>query len=160
MAGTSGEEIRYRRNRFSARLPAGHLYSHSHFWLGEAEPGTWRVGLTSFATRMLGEIVEFDVERREGERLEVGEVVGWIEGFKAVSDLYTVAAGVFSGINSVAAEDTEIVCRDPYRSGWLYAVRGDPDPDAVDVNGYVAHLDRTIDRMLEQPWKSAKVGGS
>ena len=37
----------------------------------------------------------------------------------------------------------------PYAEGWLYAVRGEPDPAAMDVHGYIALLDATIDKMLE-----------
>jgi glycine cleavage system H lipoate-binding protein len=38
---------------------------------------------------------------------------------------------------------------DPYRTGWLYRVNGRPDPAALDVHGYVAVLDSTIDAMLD-----------
>ena len=42
-----------------------------------------------FATRMLGEVVEFDFEVAPGDSIEEGQAIGWFEGFKAVSDLYT-----------------------------------------------------------------------
>jgi glycine cleavage system H protein len=158
MSETTGEFLRYRRNHFSARLPAHLRYTLSHFWLEEREAGCWRVGLTPFATRMLGEIVEFDLEVAEGREVAIGEVLGWIEGFKAVSDLYSAAAGEFRGANAQARADTERVCADPYCEGWLYMVKGIPDPQAVDVQGYSGHLDRTIDKMLEQPWRSKPRG--
>ena len=46
-------DIHYKRSRFSTRLPWDRLYTASHFWVFEAEPGRWRVGLTKFAARML-----------------------------------------------------------------------------------------------------------
>jgi len=116
--------------------------------------------LTNFATRMLGEIVEFDLEVEEGSGVQVGSVMGWIEGFKAVSDLYCVVDGEFGGSNPLAVEAAEIICNDPYGEGWLYSVRGNKDPQATDVEGYVSHLDSTIDRMLENPWRTVEVGGS
>jgi len=159
MPDPSPEVIRFKRNHFTTRLPVRFLYCPSHFWLSETSPGEWRVGLTAFATRMLGEIVELDFEVREGDAAAVGDVIGWIEGFKAVSDVFAAAGGEFGGPNPDAARDAERICRDPYGEGWLYSIRGQPDPRATDVGGYVEHLDRTIDAMLEKPWRSAEIGG-
>ena len=146
--------IRFKRNRFVARFPRQYRYSLAHFWLAEEEPGEWRVGLTHFATRMLGEIVEFDVEKPVGSQVKTGTVIGWIEGMKAVTDLFCVADGELLGMNPEALDDVERVCKDPYGSGWLYAVRGEPDPDTVDVQSYLDKLGETIDAMEEQPWRS------
>ena len=144
----SGATLAYRRARFGTRLPTGCLYTRSHYWLLEAEPGLWRVGFTKFATRMLGDLVEFQFEPEVGSRIEYGQKIGWIEGFKAVSDLYAVAEGEFAGVNVELGEDITLLESDPYRRGWLYAVNGQPEPETLDVNGYVAVLDVTIDRML------------
>jgi glycine cleavage system H protein len=157
MPGLIGDVIPFKRNRFSARFPTGYLYSLSHFWLSEDSPGCWRIGLTNFATRMLGEIVEFDFEVNVGEQVEVASRLGWIEGFKAVSDLYCVAEGKYQGLNSDAVNDTSIICADPYKKGWLYRIKGTPDSGSVDVNGYIEHLEVTIDKMLEKPWKSPEL---
>ena len=158
MADVLGEVLPYKRNHFSARFPVRYLYCPSHFWLFESSPGHWRVGMTSFATRMLGDIVEFDFEVKPGGRVQVGEAIGWIEGFKAVSDVYSAVEGEFAGSNAEAADDVEAICKDPYGRGWLYSVRGDRDARATDIDGYVAYLDRTIDKMLEQPWRSEEIG--
>ena len=151
------ETLRYNRNHFSARLPKHFTYSLSHFWLTELGPGQWRVGLTNFATRMLGEIVEFDFEVKSGDAVAIAQVIGWIEGFKAVSDVFCVASGSFEAVNEAAAENSEVICSDPYDGGWLYQISGEPDPQTVDVHGYVEHLDRTIDKMLEKPWQSGEI---
>ena len=157
MSAPSREVVRFKRNHFAAGLPVRYRYSPSHFWMFETDPGNWRVGLTSFGTRMLGEIVEFDFEVSPGSDVHVGELMGWIEGFKAVSDLYCVVEGTFGGCNETATGNGEIICKDPYDEGWLYSVQGSPDPRATDVGGYVEHLNRTIDKMLEKPWRSSEV---
>lgn len=159
MPDPNEEVVRYKRNHFAARLPRGRLYSPAHYWLQEYRPGHWRVGLTPFATRMLGEIVEFDFEVEEGGEVAVGDALGWIEGFKAVSDVYGAAAGVFEGVNGAALESCEVICVDPFARGWLYSVQGSPDPRATDVAGYVELLDRTIDRMQETPWTPSDLQG-
>ncbi len=139
----------YRRSRFSATLPGDCRFTASHFWLKETEPGLWTIGFTRFATRMLGDIVECAFAPEVGNRVETGMEIGTVEGFKAVTALFCVADGEFAGRNDVLETDITLVESDPHRRGWLYRVRGTPDPDSLDVQGYVAVLDATIDRMLE-----------
>jgi glycine cleavage system H protein len=142
------EIVRYKRSRFSARLPVDCLYTRSHYWLRRDPPGIWRIGLTKFATRMLGDLVEYEISIAPGDAVEVGQGIGWIEGFKAVSDLYAVASGAFAGANPALSGDITLLESDPYGAGWLYAVEGDPEPEALRVHEYVSVLDATIDRML------------
>ncbi|MCG8457510.1 MAG: glycine cleavage system protein H [Holophagales bacterium] len=151
--------VRFRRARFVAKFPRAYRYSPAHFWLCEddGEPGLWRVGLTHFATRMLGEIVEFDIEAAPGTALGPGKVIGWVEGMKAVTDLFCVAEGTLLGANPGALGDPERVCVDPYGGGWLYALRGRPDAHCLDVEAYLELLGETIDAMEEQPWKSPEM---
>lgn len=142
------QTVYYKRARFTTRLPTGHLYTPSHCWLKLSEPGVYRIGLTKFATRMLGDFVECDYQVRPGESISVGEAIGWIEGFKALSDIYCVADGEFLRRNEELEMAPTLVDTDPYDRGWLYEVRGEPADNATDVEGYVAHLNLTIERML------------
>jgi glycine cleavage system H protein len=140
----------YKRATFVTHLPVECRYSPSHFWLREIEPNRWRVGFTKFATRMLGEMVEVQWEKPEGAPVASGEIIGSIEGFKAISDIYCAADGQFAGGNSALANDIELVSRDPYGAGWLYEVNGQPDAKCLDVAAYRTLLDTTIDRILEK----------
>jgi len=58
-----------------------------------------------------------------------------------------VVEGRFIGGNPVLADDVDVIDRDRYGAGWLYAVEGRVDPDARDAAGYVQFLDHVIDRM-------------
>jgi glycine cleavage system H protein len=155
MSQAPEEVIAYKRARFGTRLPAARRYTLSHFWLLEEEPQVWRIGFSKFAGRMLGEMVEYEFSVREGARVETGQPIGWVEGFKAVSDLYCAAAGEFLGPNPALARDITLIDSDPYGKGWLYRVRGAPDPGSVDVHGYIAALDATIDKMLKSRYYKA-----
>jgi glycine cleavage system H protein len=139
--------VLYKRSRFQSRLPRGRLYTASHFWLAEQEPGVWRVGFTRFATRMLGDLVEHGFEVKVGDPIKVGQTIGWVEGFKALTDLYSVADGIFAGGNPDLDKDTTLIDKDPYHKGWLYLVRGTPDANSTDVDGYIRMLDAAIDKM-------------
>ncbi len=139
--------VRYSRSRFQSRLPTAHRYTASHFWLSQLESDLWRVGFTRFATRMLGELVELDFEIKTGDLIKIGQTIGWVEGFKAVTDLYSVGEGEFVRGNPALAQQIELLTRETYAEGWLYEFRGQPEPDAVDVHGYTGILDLAIDKV-------------
>lgn len=139
----------YKRSHFVTRLPLNRLYSPSHYWLFQ-DNGIWRVGLTKFATRMLGEIVDFGFETQPNTPAGVGQVLGWIEGFKAVSDLFCVIEGTFVGSNPQLSQKTEAIDRDCYGEGWLYQASGTPETRSLDAHGYKALLDGTIDKLVEK----------
>jgi glycine cleavage system H protein len=103
------------------------------------------VGFTKFVIRMLGEPVELEFEKKVGEPVSVGEIFGWIDSFKASSDLYSVIEGAFAGGNPLLEKDLSILKNKPYGDGWLYEIKGEPDPNKVDVDGYVSILNDTID---------------
>jgi len=142
------ESLYYRRSRFTTHLPRDRRYSPAHYWLFEESPGVWQVGLTRFATRMLGDIVEFDLNVGVGTTIGVGDEIGSIEGLKAVTSVFAAGSGIFMGEGPRLRQDVTLAESDPYGEGWLYRLQGAPADDAVDVEGYVAILDATIDKML------------
>ena len=133
----------YKRSNFVTHLPVDCLYSPSHFWIARTGGSRLRVGFTKFATRMLGEIVEVRFEKNAGDAVAGGDIVGSIEGFKAISDIYSCARGTFAGSNPSAAADVGAVGKDPYGTGWLYEVDGEPDDKCVPLDEYRAILDTT-----------------
>ena len=146
--------VLYKRATFVTHLPKTHLYTHSHSWLARAgdDPSgnRWRVGYTKFALRMLGELVDVQFERAPEAAVQPGDILGTVEGFKAISDVYCVGTGTFAGGNPGLATSLAELIEKPYDAGWLYEFTGEPDARALDVDGYRALLDVTIDRMLEK----------
>lgn len=146
--------LHYKRSHFATQLPVEYLYTPSHAWVARATGATgssgqrWRVGLTKFATRMLGDMVDHGFEVDPGASVACGQIIGWVEGFKAISDLYCVADGRFAGSNPALKETIALISKDPYGAGWLYEVAGQPDARALDVHAYRDLLDKTIDRIL------------
>ena len=143
------DSLFYTRCQFAAHLPRAYRYCASHFWLAADAPGLWRVGFTRFATRMLGEIVEYHFDPAPGAPVSPGQVIGWVEGFKALTELFCVADGEFAGANPALNEDITVIFRDPHGEGWLYRVRGNPDATSVDAEGYRDILDAIIDGIFE-----------
>src|SRR6476661_2008771 len=100
----------YKRSLFTTRLPRDRFYTQLHYWLLERN-GTWRIGLTRFATRLIGEIVDYGFDIEAGAPVRAGQVVGWIEGFKAVSDIRSALDGSFRGSNSQLSQSPEVIDR-------------------------------------------------
>lgn len=154
---TEATTILYKRATFVTQLPVGHLFTRSHCWLAPAAPSpdptaaaapqVWRVGYTKFALRMLGELVDVQFEKPVDAAVAPGDVIGSIEGFKALSDIYCVAGGAFRGGNPALREGLDRITRAPYSDGWLYEIFGHPEA-ALNVSEYQELLDATIDRIL------------
>jgi glycine cleavage system H protein len=150
MDAASPKTLFFKRSHFATHLPAEALYSPTHYWLRREADGTWRVGFTKFAVRMLGELVDQSFDKAVGAAIKPGEILGWIEGFNAISDLYGVIDGTFQGGNPALKSDLAKIHDDPYAAGWLYAASGTPDANCMTATEYAAWLSATIDRMLEQ----------
>lgn len=147
MNPAEAETIKFKHSRFTARLLTDRLYTPSHFWLKEEGSNRWRIGFTRFAKRMLGEIVEMDFEVKSGSEVTKGQIVGWVEAFKAVTDLYSVMPGKFVGGNDALIKDPSVM-EDRFNGDvWLYEVAGKPDEDAMTAEQYADSLRETIDKL-------------
>lgn len=150
MEPTKPKTLHYKRSHFVTQLPVDYLYSPSHCWVARQAGDLWRVGLTKFATRMLGDMVDCGFELGLNSPVTAGQIIGWVEGFKAISDVYCVVDGHYCGVNPGLKEKITAINKDPYATGWLYEVRGQPDAKCLDVHAYQTLLDQTIDRILEK----------
>ncbi|MCZ7641117.1 MAG: glycine cleavage system protein H [Verrucomicrobia bacterium] len=157
------ERQRYERGHFVTWLPTSHRYTTDHVWLAsgptEGSEPRWRVGLTAFALRLLGELVECEFTVPPGGCVAPGDILGTFEGFKAVTDLISPGRGIFAGGNPALAGGIEAVERDPHGAGWLYEFAGEPAPGTLDFEGYCRWLDQTIDRLRAgEGWPEEPVG--
>ncbi|MCX6967862.1 MAG: glycine cleavage system protein H [Verrucomicrobia bacterium] len=141
------ESLLYKRAHFSTRLPVACRYTPAHFWLAQEPDGLLRIGFTKFATRMLGEMVDHHFDVAPGASVSAGQIIGWIEGFKALTELFCIADGEFAGVNPALGEDITLISRDPYGEGWLYRVRGTFPEGSLDADGYRELLDAIIDGL-------------
>ena len=142
--------LHYRKSHFVTQLPVDFLYSPSHAWVSPQSDGVMRIGLTRFATRMLGDMVDHGFEVQPDTAVELGQVIGWVEGFKAISDIFCVVQGRFCGTNAALKQKITLISKEPYGAGWLYEAAGSPDPKCLDVYAYRDLLDKTIERLLAQ----------
>lgn len=110
---------------------------------------------------MLGELVLCEWKVDIGEMVESGQVIGHVEGFKALSDVFSAGVGTFQGGNPVLEEDACVIRSGPYEH-WLYQIDGEPEIGAMAVEDYADLLKSTITEMheLEKSGEAAwDVGG-
>lgn len=140
----------FKQSHFVTHLPVDYRYTRSHFWAENRDGDRLRLGLTRFATRMLGEMVDHSFDTAAQAPVQPGQVLGWIEGFKAISDVICVGEGSFAGSNPALKENINLVSEATYTDGWLYEIDGKLEGTNLDVHGYAEHLKATIDRLLEK----------
>ena len=81
-----------------------------------------------------GDIVELGFETETGTDVETGQVIGWIEGFKAVTDIFSPLSGRFDEFNPALDKQIQLLTSDPYDKGWLFKIRGNPGDDCHDAS--------------------------
>ena len=79
-----------------------------------------------------------------------GQVIGWVEGFKAISDILCLVEGRFAGANPALKDRIGLINKDPYGMGWLYAVKGEPGGECVEARAYAKLLDQSIDECRKR----------
>ena len=101
-------------------LPAGFKYTKDHEWLDIAGD-RGKVGITDYAQAQLGDVVYVDLPE-VGTKLKAGQSFGTIESVKAVSELYSPAAGEVVEVNTGLKDKPETINKDPYTS-WMIVLK-------------------------------------
>jgi glycine cleavage system H protein len=98
-------------------------YTKEHEYLRASEQdGVYYVGITDYAQGELGDVVYVELPQ-VGRTLDSHETFGTIEAVKAVSELYSPAAGEVVEINGRLDAEPALVNTDPYGDGWMIKLR-------------------------------------
>lgn len=114
-----------------SEVPPGLRYTEEHEYVKPTEEAdVYSVGITDYAQGELGDVVFLELPE-VGDRFGKRDVFGTIEAVKAVSDLYSPAAGEVAAVNAALDEDPALVNADPYGAGWIIQLRLD-DPSSIE----------------------------
>jgi len=100
--------------------PAGYKYTKDHEWI-ELKGDRGTVGVTDYAQQQLGDVVYIDLPD-VGMKLKAGQSFGTIESVKAVSELYSPAAGEVVEVNTALKDKPEQVNGNPHGS-WMIRLK-------------------------------------
>jgi len=124
------------------RFPAGLKYTKDHEWL-KVDGKVATIGITDHAQAALGDIVYVDLPK-VGRELKPHDTFGVVESIKAVSDLYSPAAGKVVEVNSALINDPAQINRDPHAGAWMIRMEFSGEAtglmDAAAYEAYVSTL--------------------
>jgi glycine cleavage system H protein len=106
-----------------SNVPDDLVYTAEHEYVARTgDPSVVKIGITDYAQGELGDVV-FVRLPKPGDRLEAHQAFGEIEAVKAVSELYSPVAGEVVEVNTTLDDDSGIVNRDPYGTGWMVKLK-------------------------------------
>src|SRR5262245_7383875 len=94
----------------------------NQIWYEPLMDGTIRVGFTSWAANLMGEVLVF-TPKRVGRDFEKGRSFAVIEGGKWVGTARAAFAGVVVAQNEMLEGKPELLNQDPFGAGWMLIVR-------------------------------------
>jgi len=104
-------------------LPDDLLYDvDNHMWYRELEDGTVKLGMTTVATAMAGQLVAF-TPKKVGRTVQAGKSCATVESGKWVGPAKSAAAGEIVGVNDALVDRPALANEDPYGAGWLVIVK-------------------------------------
>ncbi|HRD76246.1 MAG TPA: glycine cleavage system protein H [Hyphomicrobiaceae bacterium] len=104
-------------------LPDNLLYDvDNHIWFDEQPDGTVKLGMTTIATAMAGQLVAF-TPKKVGRSVDAGKSCATVESGKWVGPAKSAAAGEVVKINDDLVASPHIANQDPYTQGWFIILR-------------------------------------
>jgi glycine cleavage system H protein len=123
--------------------PADVRYTREHEW-ARMENGLVTVGITSYATEQLGDVVFVELPAI-GKKFDASKPFGVVEAVKTVSDLYSPVSGEVVAVNDELAGNPALVNQEPYGEGWMIRLK---PRDAGEFNKLLSSRD--YEKLLEE----------
>jgi len=101
--------------------PAQYLYTKEHEWI-DLKGDVATIGITDYAQHELGDVVFVELPK-VGSKTVAGKSFGTVESVKAVSEIYSPAAGEVVEVNTALQNTPERINTDPHGAAWLIRIR-------------------------------------
>ncbi len=103
-------------------LPDDLLYDvENHTWFSEVGDGTVKMGMTTIATALAGELVAF-TPKKVGRKVRAGKSCATVESGKWVGPAKSVAGGEVMDNNADLVENPSLANADPY-ANWMVVLQ-------------------------------------
>jgi glycine cleavage system H protein len=104
-------------------LPDDLLYDvQNHIWFKELGDGTVRLGMTTVATAMAGQLVAF-TPKKAGRAVQAGKSCATVESGKWVGPAKSAAGGEVIAVNEDLIAKPTLANDDPYGTGWMVVLK-------------------------------------
>lgn len=98
----------------------GFYYTRDDLW-ASVENSKIRVGVSDYLQKTSGDVAFIEVSKT-GSTVENGKELGTLESAKTTIELLSPISGKVEEVNTVLAENPELVNSDPYGEGWLVII--------------------------------------
>jgi glycine cleavage system H protein len=106
-------------------LPDELLYDvDNHIWFQELPDGNVKLGMTTIATAMAGQLVAF-TPKKVGRKVEAGKSCATVESGKWVGPAKSAAGGAVLEANEQLVANPSLANQDPYGAGWMVILKPD-----------------------------------
>jgi glycine cleavage system H protein len=103
-------------------LPDDLLYDvDNHIWFKEVGDGTVKLGMTTVATAMAGQLVAF-TPKKAGREVQAGKSCATVESGKWVGPAKSAAGGEVVAVNDELVNKPSLANEDPYAS-WMVVIK-------------------------------------
>jgi glycine cleavage system H protein len=104
-------------------MPDDLLYDvDNHIWLRELEDGNIKIGMTTVATAMAGQLVAF-TPKKVGRAVQAGKSCATVESGKWVGPAKSAAGGEVVAVNDELVAKPTLANEDPYGAGWMVIIK-------------------------------------
>jgi glycine cleavage system H protein len=104
-------------------MPDHLLYDvDNHIWFQEQGDGTVKLGMTTVATAMAGQLVAF-TPKKVGRSVDAGKSCATVESGKWVGPAKSAAAGEVVQVNETLVSNPKLANEDPYDKGWFLILK-------------------------------------
>ena len=94
----------------------------NHIWYKELADGNVKLGMTTVATAMAGQLVAF-TPKKVGRDVQAGKSCATVESGKWVGPAKSAAAGAIVEVNEELIGKPTLANEDPYGAGWLVVLK-------------------------------------
>lgn len=110
-------------NARGCHLPDELLYDvGNHIWYQEMPDGNVKLGMTTVATAMAGQLVAY-TPKKVGRAVDAGKSCATIESGKWVGPAKSAVAATVAAVNDALAAKPALANEDPYGAGWLVILK-------------------------------------
>lgn len=104
-------------------MPDDLLYDvDNHIWFRELADGNVKLGMTTVATAMAGQLVAF-TPKKVGRSVDAGKSCATVESGKWVGPAKSAAGGQVVEVNDALVNKPSLANDDPYDSGWMVILK-------------------------------------
>lgn len=104
-------------------LPDDLLYDvENHIWLRELPDGNVKIGMTTVATAMAGQLVAF-TPKKVGREVQAGKSCATVESGKWVGPAKSAVGGEVAAVNEELVAQPSLANDDPYDKGWMVILK-------------------------------------